>query len=375
MWSNFKRALTLAPGWRTGRKLLVIQSDDWFSIRTSSPDALRRLESLGVNYRRCHYMKYDHFERSDDLCALFDTLGSVTDSSSRPAVITANCLSANPDFDRIKASGFAEYHAEPSLITASGIPGAEGNLEVWQQAIDAGICEPQSHGREHLNIQRWMRALQSEEDPVTRMAFEDRMFGISGHVVPERRESFLAALDTTLESDPADPETIISEALSGFQQIFGFPSRSFIAPNYVWSDAVESILQRHGVDYIQSGRMQWYPAHDGSRRLRRRRFLGKTNDLGQCYLVRNVDFEPSSNSSMDWRDHTLAQIRLAFRMRKPAIISTHRVNYMGGLDSSNRDRGLQHIQKLLQAIVKRWPEVEFISTTELGDIIRQDQVA
>lgn len=375
MLSSLKRVLSLAPGWRTNRKLLAIQSDDWFSIRTSGPDALRSLRALGAECERCHYMKLDHFETADDLSSLFEVLSSVTGGNGKSAVITANCLSANPDFERIEASGFSEYHAEPSLVTASRLPGSECNLDIWRQAIDAGTCEPQSHGREHLNIPRWLRGLQSGTDHITRAAFDHRMFGISGHVVPERRESFLAALDTTLESSPADPEPVVTGALSGFQDMFGFPSRSFIAPNYVWPDAVEAILQRNGVEFIQSGRMQWYPSEDGSHRCRRRRFLGKSNDLGQIYLVRNVDFEPSSNPSIEWKKHALTQVRLAFRLRKPAVISTHRVNYMGGLDSANRDNGLRELQGLLHSIVKQWPDVEFITTTELGDMIREDRRA
>ena len=373
MLSRIKRAIVLAPGWRTLQKLLVIQSDDWFAIRTSGAEALRRLKDLGVQCERCHYMQNDHFERGEDLSALFETLHSVRDTAGRPAVITANCLSANPDFTRIEQSGFTEYHAEASMDTAAHIYGAEDNPEIWRQAIDSNICEPQSHGREHLHIQRWLRALQSNNEQITRTAFADRMFGVSGHVVPDRRESFLAALDTTLEPSPADPEPILVEALAGFQAMFGFSSRSFIAPNYVWAESVEEILHRHGVEYIQSGRVQWYPSADGSRRCRRRRFLGNSNRLGQRYLVRNVDFEPASNPSIDWIDLALGEIRLAFRLRKPAIISTHRVNFMGGLDPGNRDRGLRDLQELLRAVVRYWPEVEFISTTELGDRIRGKQ--
>ena len=373
MLSRIKRALALAPGWRTPQKLLVIQSDDWFAIRTSGPEALQRLKELGVQCERCHYMQNDHFERGEDLSALFETLNSVHDNSGRRAVITANCLSANPDFERIGQSGFTEYHAEASMTTASRISGAEGNPGIWRQAIDSGVCEPQSHGREHLQIQRWLRALQSGTDQITRTAFDCRMFGISGHIVPGRRESFLAALDTTLEPDPADPEPLLREALAEFKAMFGFGSRSFIAPNYVWPESVEPILFRHGVEYIQSGRVQWYPSADGSRRCRRRRFLGNSNRLRQRYLVRNVEFEPASNPSVDWVDQALGEIRLAFRLRKPAIVSTHRVNFMGGLDPGNRDRGLRNLQELLRAVVRHWPEVEFISTTELGDRIRGKQ--
>ena len=372
MLSTVKRALLLAPGWRTNRKLLVIQSDDWFAIRTTNRKALEDLKALGADCDRCHYMRNDHFETADDLTALFESLDAVRDRFGRPAVLTANCLSANPDFARIEQSGFMDYHGEPSSTTVGRVSGAESNLELWREAIAKGVCEPQSHGREHLNIQRWMRALQSGADPITRKAFDWGIFGVSGHIVPERRQSFLAAFDTSGEAAPVNLQPVVDDALTSFTRMFGFRSRSFIAPNYVWSDDIEAALQRNGVDYIQSGRAQWYPAANGRHRDRCRRFLGHANAFGQFYLVRNVDFEPSSDPSADWQGRALSQINLAFRLRKPAVISTHRVNFMGGLDAGNRERGLRDLGGLLRAVVKKWPSVEFISTTELGDMIRED---
>jgi len=369
MLAKLKRSLSLLPGWKTSRKLLVIQSDDWFSIRTSSAAALAHLKSLGADVDRCHYMRCDHFEREEDLSGVFDTLSSVLDSRGRPACLTANCLSANPHFRKIAESGFAEYHYEPAPQTASRVGGAANSLKLWQEAISSGVCEPQSHGREHLNVGRWLSALQSGTDEITRAAFDHEMFGVSAHVVPTPRGSFMAAFDTPLESEQASPELVVSEALRGFQSMFGFPSRSFIAPNYVWSDDVEKALADNGVRYLQSGRAQWFPKPGENGRGVRRRFLGHVNALGQTYLVRNVELEPSSNPSMDWQASALSQIALAFRMRKPAVISTHRVNFMGGLDPSNRDRGLKDLSGLLASAVKRWPGIEFVSTTELGEIV------
>jgi len=54
-------------------------------------------------------------------------------------------------------------------------------------------------------------------------------------------------------------------------------------------------------------------------------------------------------------------------MRKPAVVSTHRVNFMGELRAANRDRGLVLLEELLGRMVKHWPDVEFLSAVELGD--------
>ncbi len=71
----------------------------------------------------------------------------------------------------------------------------------------------------------------------------------------------------------------------------------------------------------------------------------------------------------DWADSCLRDIGHAFSWKKPAIISSHRVNYIGSLDKSNIDHGLQQLDTLLKTIVKKWPEVEFINTMQLGALM------
>jgi hypothetical protein len=85
-------------------------------------------------------------------------------------------------------------------------------------------------------------------------------------------------------------------------------------------------------------------------------------------LTRNCIFEPSEEGK-DWVDSCIRDIKIAFRMRKPAVISTHRVNYIGALEENNRARGLKQLDELLGAVTKRWPDVEFITSDQLGDII------
>lgn len=94
--------------------------------------------------------------------------------------------------------------------------------------------------------------------------------------------------------------------------------------------------------------------------------------MGLCYLTRNVFFEPSYNENNNCVDDTMKEIEIAFRWRKPAIISSHRVNYVGRIDENNRANGLNQLNLLLKAILKKWPDVEFMSTNELGVLITKD---
>lgn len=67
----------------------------------------------------------------------------------------------------------------------------------------------------------------------------------------------------------------------------------------------------------------------------------------------------------------MKQIDAAFRWDKPANISTHRVNFSGGIDPLNRNFGLSELKKLLKAIVRKWPDVEFISSGDALEYMRK----
>ena len=67
--------------------------------------------------------------------------------------------------------------------------------------------------------------------------------------------------------------------------------------------------------------------------------------------------------------YALGQVEAAFRWRKPAIISSHRVNFCGHIDPNNRQQGIAALGELLKGIVKRWPDVRFISADQLVERI------
>jgi len=85
--------------------------------------------------------------------------------------------------------------------------------------------------------------------------------------------------------------------------------------------------------------------------------------------MRNASFEPSSDFKTDWIAECLRGISRAFWWRKPAIISTHRVNYIGSIEPINRARNLKLFKQLLKEIIRIWPGVEFLTSDILGDLI------
>src|SRR5690606_16114418 len=157
------------------------------------------------------------------------------------------------------------------------------------------------------------------------------------------------------------------EGLALFEKIHGYSSESFIAPCYSWHSDLNKTLYENGVKYLQGGRVQKEPVASNGRSFKRKyHFTGQKNNLGQVYLVRNASFEVAENPEKDWVDSCMKEIEIAFRFKKPAIISSHRVNFMGGLNPKNRSNTLKQLKQLLHKITQTWPDVEFMSSDQLG---------
>lgn len=362
------RHLLNFPGWRTNRKIVVIESDDWGSIRMPSKTAFKALLKAGIRVDKCPYNRYDTLASESDLSHLFEVLTSVKDSNGRYPVITANAIMTNPDFEKIRGSDFRIYFHELFTKTLQKYPGCNHSWNLWQEGMKSGVFHPQLHGREHLNVGRWMRALQSKS-PETQLAFQHSLFGISTTITQEKRRSYQAALDYDTSGDKAFIVKSVKEGAALFQNFFGHRSTSFIAPNYCWDNDIEKALQAANIHVLQSGRVQKTPIGAGRKVIRH--YMGQKNTWGQVYLVRNCIFEPSITGSRQAVENCLADIRTAFFWCKPAIISSHRLNYIGTLDSKNSYTNLRLLTKLLKTIKQQWPEVEFWNSAQLGQQIRK----
>ena len=100
--NDLRKHLSNVLGWRTKRKIVVIESDDWGSVRTRSSDDYRFMLQQGLEIDRSNFTKFDALESNTDLENLFELLSKHTDSTGRNPVITPMCVVANPDFKRLK---------------------------------------------------------------------------------------------------------------------------------------------------------------------------------------------------------------------------------------------------------------------------------
>jgi hypothetical protein len=134
---------------------------------------------------------------------------------------------------------------------------------------------------------------------------------------------------------------------------------------------LEKVLYDKEVKFILGERLQNEPLGNGKYK-KHFHYIGMKNKFNQTYLTRNAIFEPaifSNGNNIQPIENCMKSIQRSFRWGKPVTICTHRINYIGRIEEENRTKNLQLLDTLLASIVKRWPEVEFMTSSELGDLI------
>lgn len=367
---TIKKHYLNSRGKRLGKKYIIFESDDWGSERISSKKTMDALTKSGIDLFTNPHNHLDSLETEDDLTALFEVLGQFSDSRGNHPVFTANSIVANPDFPKIKASGFTEYHYETASETYGRKAGSENCPAIIDQGVSAGMYHPQFHGREHLNVKSWLAELRSGNEVLLK-AFDHGIYAIDLDAEFTSRTNFMAAFDSHHEQDIAEFGDIIKEGSSLFRTRFGYNSESFISPCYAWHRNLEPYLKAQNINFLQGLPMQYIPEVNGEHRPLLH-YQGEENKNGQFYFIRNCFFEPSLYSGSDLIAEIFRRLKIIFFWGKPAIISTHRINFIGSLDEENRSRNLELLKQLLQLILKTWPDVEFITTDKLGRLYKND---
>jgi hypothetical protein len=213
-----------------------------------------------------------------------------------------------------------------------------------------------------------MRALQQKQ-PETVFAFQNKVWGQSPRYMPNLEKGFRSTYDLDLIEDLVDQKEQLLSGIEEFNQLYSFYPSYFVAPNGPFHKDLEIELSKNGIGQIGMSKIQKMPIGKGNYK-KRFHWLGKELKSGLTVITRNVIFEPLSGISGNV-DTVINDIDIAFALNKPAIISTHRANYVGGIDQKNRESGLKKLNMLLSSIIKKWPDVEFMTSSELADLIRE----
>jgi hypothetical protein len=367
---NFIKILSNLPGWRTQRKIVIIESDDWGSIRMPSLRSFETLKKQGLSVDKGDSKRFntlDTLASVEDFEALFATLSSFTDVKGNHPIFTAMALSANPDFKKIEDEQFSQYYYQTILETLIEYK-QEDAFAFWKKGEQQKLFVPEFHGREHLNVNLWMKALQ-QKDKNTLAAFNHKCWGFR----PQNLSGigYQAAFYLEKPESLAYHREVIRSGVQLFEQLHSRKPSFFVPPNGMIHQKIIDTAAKEGMTYVSSPKIHEEPQGNGKTK-KHFRYIGKKGKNDLIYLTRNCFFEPSYLGKGFAIADCLGHIETAFKFKKPAVISSHRVNYIGGLNEANREAGNIALKNLLTQILEKWPEVEFMTSVQLGKLIRND---
>lgn len=357
-------------GPKTNRKIIVFSVDDYGNVRLDSAKARANMDQAGMKiYSR--FDQLDTLETRQDLEELFRVLSSVKDKNGKNAVFTPFALPCNIDFERMAADNYQQYYYELLPVTYEKLANLQpeaysGAWDLWKYGIAKGWMKPQFHGREHLNLHVFKDKLEKKDIELL-TALKNRSFtSISDEGYPSM--SSMAAFDFWDPNENDNLIPVIKDGLQKFEAVYGYKSNHFTPPVYSIHHSLFPILKENGIDYIDLGLIR--KEHQGFSKYKTElNYTGKKTKEGINIMVRNVVFEPTEDRGINWVTFAMKQIEAAFRWNKPAIISSHRVNFCGHIDVKNRESGLSVLENLLKEIVKKWPDAEFMSADQAGEIL------
>lgn len=364
---NLRFLYTQLKGFKSKDKIVVIESDDWGSEYVPSLKVRQYLKDRGIAMDGNAHLKVDTLEKAEDMYALYETLQYIIKKypDKKPSV-TCNFIMTNPDYKKIKSTGYEKYYYEPFTTTYLAKNENDNTWESVQEGLKENLIKAQFHGREHINITEWFKLLKEGHKEFTE-AFKVGCYAINSNTLGRKRDNLLSAFDFYEEDSKKFILESIEEGMDMFQNLFQYNSISAVAPRYVWNDDVEKVLNKKGVSSIQTSINQLVPNINGYQKALH--YTGEKGNNDIFYTVRNAHFEPSYSKTTDWVKQVMSKAKIAFAMGTPLIISTHRLNFVSGLDEENRSRNLSLLKELLEQLIKDYPDVTFLNSIELATII------
>ena len=311
-------------------KVVVIESDDW---------------GPGGDFH------------ADRLLRLVDVLSSYKDSLGRPAVLTADMVLTVPDLKQ--------------TMTTPDQPLKRNTLnrdfpivhQAFLTAMKNGVFVPQLHGLEHLYGEGLKRLAKKNDARAQNAIQTERWWDWETLDSPLQSHYVDGTSLPTKAHAPDIQQAIVDKATQLFEQCFGFPTASTVAPCYLWVDDTEKAWAEKKIRIIQTAGYRCPGRRENGSYFQDRQEIrtGDRNELGQLYLVRNAMYEPVDGRR---ENDCIRHIEQAFKQGIPASISTHRYNYTRTEDEC--EMSLAGLQKILYHCTKKYKDLRFVSSAELG---------
>lgn len=358
--------LSNLPGWKTNKKIVVIESDDWGSERFPNIETIKKFAYNGYEVRKCGFSRFDCLETNNDIIALLEIIENISLRYSKKIKISLLCNTSNPNLSLINPNDIHSYKSISVFDMVSFDSNRNDIIKLQVEGYNKGYLDIQYHGRQHININRWMSSLVNKNTDAI-FAFRNGVWGISKsyskNEISDYRASYAINDINGIQTYTQDFKIGLEE----FRNAFGFIPRYFVPPNGHFPIEMERIIHHLGIKFMNFSKVEYEPIK-GFRKSFRINWMGKVQDSKLITITRNVGFEPISPISGNV-EKILEKVNLSFQFKNPVVISTHRANYVSGISEINRKNGLLKLSKLLISIINKWPDVLFLSSTDLGEVI------
>ena len=256
-------------------------------------------------------------------------------------------------------SGFKQYYSKFFMKGLEDWYGTE-IADKWNLAIQSKLFSPEYHGREHIHIDSWMRGI-TDDSSETRQAFSDGIYTLLDQRFLTNRK-FAAAYSPKNSSEIESLNQNLKKGIQAFESAFNVIPTLFTPPAGGYTHEYDNMLRLHGIKAVTLSRWATITSKSGKNR-KAFYYFGKKLKKGIFAVPRNCLFEPHQKREKSV-EHCISNVSEAFRYHQPAIISSHRINFVNQHLAFNSN-GLGHLENLLSKIVAKWPDVEFMSSKEL----------
>lgn len=347
---NFYKYLPYYFRKRFKEKYIIIESDDWGMERALTVETLEWMKS---KFGKENFTRWttDALETNEDLDLLFDLLNSVRNKYGSCPVITANFITHNIDYEN-----GGELKFKP--ISKGFNPESEDVREKYFAGISNGCIFPQLHGYSHYNLTNLKKYFESHEG---REAFMKKNLPAKSTI-----KSNLSFLHGELSKANSEAK-MISDAAEDFNKIFGFYSSTLIPPAFIFDMGFSETLLKNKITMVQSSNR----LINSDKKKCMIPFFRKKK--GIVWSIRNARLDPYPGYDYN-HEQCLHSIKRAFANNSPAIIDFHRVNISGKFAPEYRSKTLTEFKKLIEGIFKSWPDVKFIHSQKLNEMLWQHQV-
>lgn len=333
-------------GVRVNRPVIIIESDDWGMWRGP-----RNIRNEIQKFGNTRIWSQDLLETTKELDDIYELLTSFSSRFERTPILTANFITANPDFQKTINENYSDLFLKPLH---------ESNPELiakYKEGIQKRVLFPGYHGRFHFNAEKYLKNLQT--DTLSQEIFKAQFHGGLNNLSEFGWDLHSEYIHWGTGQVIPDLLLWIKQGFDEFEKMFGFLPQTTIPPQYVFNRQVINTFSSLGIASIQGTNMMQHKSKTGIK-LQTNFPQGIVFNEKTVGLGRNVKFEPS-RGIRDWTaKYALKKIDFLVKEKMPIVIDSHRINYTG----SFADKGLEELYALLAGTERHDPL--FLTSHELA---------